>query len=321
MSSSSYLIEDLIADALAHIDASCDREEWVRIGMAIKSELGDAGFGLFEDWSKTAPEKFNPKACRDTWKSIKSGGAITLGTLIHHAQKRGFSLIRAERKPIDHEAIQEHRRKRHEEIEAERRRTEEQYQITAEYAEDLLSDAELANPNHAYLRAKEVLPHDLRQRGSELLVTMFFGRKLVNLQRIGPHYWRDDNKQFLKGGRVTGCYALLGAINIDQSAYLSEGWATGATLFEDRGHPVACAMTAHNLLEAGRSLLADYPSLRLTVAGDDDRQTKGNPGRTAAIAAANALGCEWILPSWPADAPLHLSDFNDLRQWLKGRKQ
>jgi putative DNA primase/helicase len=58
----------------------------------------------------------------------------------------------------------------------------------------------------------------------------------------------------------------------------------------------------------------------LIVAGDDDRMTDGNPGRTTAIKAAAALGCGLVLPDWPANAPLTCSDFNDLRQWREANQ-
>jgi putative DNA primase/helicase len=31
-----------------------DRELWVRVGMAIKSELGEDGFNLWDEWSRAA---------------------------------------------------------------------------------------------------------------------------------------------------------------------------------------------------------------------------------------------------------------------------
>ena len=74
-----------------------------------------------------------------------------------------------------------------------------------------------------------------------------------------------------------------------------------------------------SLYPAGDYLRRAYPDSPLIVAGDDDRQTeaegKGNAGKTSASRAAIALGCGLVLPEWPADAPLSLSDFNDLRQW------
>ena len=197
---------------------------------------------------------------------------------------------------------------------AKRQREDEQHQrnqAAAEYANRLWRDARRADPAHPYLVAKGCRPYNLRQVGDVLLVPLYHAGKLVNLQRIGS----DGSKRFLSGGRVKGCYSPLGIITAGQPLYLCEGWATGATLHAETGHPVACAMNAGNLLGTGRHLQRRHPEAMLIAAGDDDRQTQGNPGKTAAIAVAAALGCGLILPPWPADAPLTLTDFNDLRQW------
>lgn len=188
-------------------------------------------------------------------------------------------------------------------------------QAAAKYANRLWRDARHADPEHPYLGAKGCRPYNLHQHGDMLLVPLYHSGTLVNLQRIGA----DGQKRFLSGGRVKGCYSPLGMIETDQPLYLCEGWATGATLHAETGHPVACAMNAGNLLETGRHLQRRHPDAALIVAGDDDRMTEGNPGRTAAIAAAAALSCGLILPPWPAGAPLHLTDFNDLYQWQEGR--
>lgn len=187
-------------------------------------------------------------------------------------------------------------------------------QAAAEYANRLWRDARRANAGHPYLAAKGCRPYDLRQMGDVLLVPLYHAGELVNLQRIGS----DGSKRFLSGGRVKGCYSPLGIITAGQPLYLCEGWATGATLHAATGHPVACAMNAGNLLEVGQRLQCLHPEAVLIVAGDDDRQTVGNPGRAAAIKAAAALGCGLVLPQWPDDAPLNLSDFNDLASWRAG---
>jgi putative DNA primase/helicase len=105
--------------------------------------------------------------------------------------------------------------------------------------------------------------------------------------------------------------------------YIVEGVATAATLHSQIGKPVAAAMSAHNLLPVGLELKRRYPDAVLVIGGDDDRaqQADGKPnvGKQAAIHAAAALGCSYVLPAWPQDAPLHLSDFNDLYLWQEGR--
>ncbi|RRW27310.1 toprim domain-containing protein, partial [Ectopseudomonas oleovorans] len=183
------------------------------------------------------------------------------------------------------------------------------------YAARLWRDARRADPGHPYLAGKGCRPHTLRQRGDVLLVPLNRDGVLVNLQRIHP----DGAKRFLSGGMVKGCCSSLGTITDGQPLYICEGWATGATIHEETGAAVACAMNAGNLLDVGRRLQRRYPDAVLIVAGDDDRQTEGNPGRTSAIKAAAALGCGLVLPEWPTDAPVTLSDFNDLRQWREAQ--
>jgi putative DNA primase/helicase len=171
-------------------------------------------------------------------------------------------------------------------------------------------DARRADPGHAYLIAKGVRPHGLRQRGDELLVPLYAGGVLVNLQRIAP----DGGKRFLFGGRIKGTYSPLGRITPGKPLCVCEGWATGATLHES-GYTVACAMNAGNLKPVALALRAEYHTTEIIIAGDDDRLTEGNPGRTAANAAAAAVGGLVTFPEWPADAPLTLTDFNDLAAW------
>ncbi|PTU75597.1 topoisomerase [Pseudomonas indoloxydans] len=189
-------------------------------------------------------------------------------------------------------------------------------QAAAEYAARLWRDARRADPGHPYLTAKGCRPYNLRQQGDVLLVPLYHGGELVNLQRIGA----DGQKRFLSGGRVKGCYSPIGTLEPGQPLYVCEGWATGATLHAETGHPVACAMNAGNLLEAGRHLQRRHPEAVFIFAGDDDRQTEGNPGRTAANAAAVAVGGQVVFPEWPDDAPPNLSDYNDLRQWLESQQ-
>lgn len=182
---------------------------------------------------------------------------------------------------------------------------------TASYARRAWSEARPADPAHPYLTRKRVQPHRLRQSGYILLVPLYADGYLCNLQRIGA----DGAKRFLSGGRVKGAYSPIGTLEPGQPLYVCEGWATGATIHAETGAAVACAMNAGNLLEVGRQLRRHYPDSPLAIAGDDDRQTEGNPGRTAASHAAAVLGCGLVLPPLPAIAPLALSDFNDLANW------
>ncbi|MDP3845937.1 MAG: toprim domain-containing protein [Pseudomonas sp.] len=230
--------------------------------------------------------------------------------------KAGTSHTWSSRKPVDRveaqlisQRIEQARNQR----EAEQHQRQ---QSAAEYAHRLWRDARRADPAHPYLVAKGIRPHALRQAGDVLLVPLTRDGLLVNIQRIKP----DGDKRFLFGGMVKGVCSVLGIITSGKPLYLCEGMATGATIFEETGAAVACAMNAGNLLPAAQRLQRQHPDAVLIVAGDDDRMTVGNSGRTAAIKATAALGCGLVFPDWPANAPLTLSDFNDLRQWREANQ-
>nr|VFJ67451.1 MAG: putative DNA primase/helicase [Candidatus Kentron sp. FM]VFJ69182.1 MAG: putative DNA primase/helicase [Candidatus Kentron sp. FM]VFK17966.1 MAG: putative DNA primase/helicase [Candidatus Kentron sp. FM] len=100
---------------------------------------------------------------------------------------------------------------------------------------------------------------------------------------------------------------------------ICEGWATGCTLAEDEPEAlVLAAIDAGNLKAVAMEARHHWPSVERVIAGDDDRQTPGNPGATKARAAAIASGAVLAFPQWPEGAPDTLTDFNDLVQWARG---
>jgi len=163
-----------------------------------------------------------------------------------------------------------------------------------------------ADPAHPYLLKKAVKPHNLRQRGGLLIVPLFdaFGL-LWNVQRIQS----DGGKRF-KPGRAGGLFSPIGDFSNPATILICEGWATGATLHEETGHPVLCAMNAGNLLAVARAARSAWAGADLVICADNDRQTEGNPGVTYATAAAEATGARLIVPEFPDGEPG--SDFNDL---------
>lgn len=204
----------------------------------------------------------------------------------------------------------------------ERRRAMEQEQAhnreaAAERARRYWDSARPAGKHHPYLIEKMLPAYNLRQSGRGwLMVPLYADGELVNLQWIMPN----GRKRFLKGGRVTGAYSLIGDLIPGGRLFVCEGWATGATLHRLTGDPVACAMNAGNLeavaLYMKRALNG---SLELVIAGDDDRHTEGNPGKKMANDAAVAAGALVLYPKWPEGAPEDATDFNDLYCWHRQR--
>ncbi|MBV5328726.1 MAG: PriCT-2 domain-containing protein, partial [Chlorobium sp.] len=63
---------------------------WIKPLAAIKSELGDEGFELVDKWSQGA-DSYNAKDMRDTYRSLKASGGITIGTLFYYARQYGYT--------------------------------------------------------------------------------------------------------------------------------------------------------------------------------------------------------------------------------------
>ena len=230
--------------------------------------------------------------------------------------KAGSAHTWCSRVPLDAREAEQVRQRNEQ---AKRQREAEQHQrqqAAAEYANRMWRDARRADPGHAYLVAKRVRAYGLRQHRDWLLVPLVRDGVLMSLQSIAP----DGSKLFQSGGQVRGCYSPLGVITPGAPLYVCEGWATAATIHAETGAAVAAAMNAGNLLAVGQRLQRQHPDAALIVAGDDDRQTEGNPGKTAATKAAATLGCGLVLPPWSGAEPLTLSDFNDLRQWREAHQ-
>ena len=75
-------------DALRAIPAD-DYDVYLRIGMALMSAFGDAGFGLYREWAMSSI-KFNDANLRRKWESIKPEGGVTIATLFGMARDHGW---------------------------------------------------------------------------------------------------------------------------------------------------------------------------------------------------------------------------------------
>jgi putative DNA primase/helicase len=170
--------------------------------------------------------------------------------------------------------------------------------------------AKPAPAEHAYLLAKGINPNGARLHGDALVIPMRYGGEIHSLQFIGP----DGGKRFLTGGRVTGCYFSIGNPMGAAALCIAEGFATGATIHEATGYPVAVAFNAGNLGAVAKTLRGKFPDLPLILCSDFD---KSGTGQKAATEAAQAVGGRVALPDFTpeelaGDEPP--SDFNDLAQ-------
>ena len=201
---------------------------------------------------------------------------------------------------------------------AQRQRDAERDRIQAEAAARALAIWTAAAPaiEHDYLTRKGIKPHGIRTDGHYLLIPRRDAAgKLWSLQTIAPN----GDKRFMPGGRVTGTY-----VSIDQPAgtvIVCEGFATGATINESTGCAVAVAFSAGNLMAVALALRDKYPDMSITVAADDDWQTVGNPGLTAARAAASAIGAKLAVPNFDGLVRgIKDTDFNDMARLTRAKE-
>ncbi len=323
---------ELLRAALAHIPANLPRDEWARVGMAIKSEYPDGtGFDLFDQWSASDPDRYDRKAVQSTWRSIKAGGGVGVATLLHLAKEHGFTLPKTGQAPAAPSAAELAERERQRQ---ERQRQEQAARLAAQ--EGAAAEAlglwegngrDVTDPEQApYLVRKDVQAYGVRftHPGTLLVPLRDAAGKLWNLQRIAPA--KPENgapeKLFLKGGRKSGLWHMVGELASGHSGpdtagpavlLIAEGYATAATVHEATGYPVAVAFDAGNLQPVARALRQQYPAALLVLCGDDDQATEAkdgsNPGRQKATAAAQAVRGVAVFPE---GLPPGGSDFNDL---------
>lgn len=292
--------ENKIIAALPHIDNQ-DRELWVSIAIAIKSELGENGFYIFNDWSSTA-SNYKEADAKAVWRSIRPNGGVTIATLYHHAQQGGWKPSQPYKPPCPiHEASKLKARQLAQEVE--RAATQKKQKQAATLAKRIWQEAQPAVAEHPYLKAKCLPPIGVKQQGLSLLVPIYADKELINLQFIAP----TGQKRFLKGGKTASAYSPING-NLNK-IYICEGWATGATLNYTTDFAVACAMNAGNLKAVALTLRERYPNTSLVIAADNDRNQKQNIGLVKAKEAALASDASYITPEFlPHEKG---TDFND----------
>lgn len=310
---------ELIRAALQYIPANLHRDEWARVGMAIKSEFSDdTGLDLFMDWSSTV-DGFNPKDVHSTWRNIKAGGGVGIGTLFYLAKENGFTLPeggQSQVKPDPQAAALMARERTAAQQEEKVQQEMANHQAASQAATVWGHGSEIGQS--AYLKRKGVQPYGVRfgADGWLLVPVRDADGALWNVQRIAPEKPANGaEKLFLKGGRKSGLWHLCGNSVGASVLLIAEGYGTAASLHEATGRPVAIAFDAGNLMHVAKALRQQHPAALIVLCGDDDvhtfSQTGRNPGRDKATAAAEAVQG---IAVFPEPLPDGCSDFNDMHQ-------
>ena len=250
---------DTLTSALYSIPAD-DRETWVQMGMAIKSELGDSGFDLWDIWSRQSLA-YKERDAKVAWRSFKfvgpSGRTVTIGSLYHEARLNGWGGT-FEGNPRVTTTVNTRRAEREAQ---ELKRAEERTRKAAALARDMLLRATV--DHHPYLERKGFPEMGGLVLDDHLLVPMHHFRdyNIQTLQTITP----DGAKKFLPGGRASQAVYKLGR---GQERWYCEGYATALSvqaalrhLYRESSSQVWVCFSAANLAKVtGRSgyVIADH---------------------------------------------------------------
>ena len=321
------LTHDQIRTALSHIPAH-DREVWVKIGNALKTELGAEGFCLFDDWSQTADSY---KACdaKSVWKSLQVG-KNHLGTIIHHAKLNGFDPAQiGDIKTLSpqEQADRSARLKTRQEQAA--REEQEAAKAFIPLVADILEQCTAPMLPPPYAQSKRIGTHNLLTIEADRLqrfkapdTKKSIGLGLTGALTVAPLETLDgelvalqvfdgipDDKgkfarRYVGKPSVLAGYYRLGDWTAPTVIVITEGMADAVSCFEATGYPVLAAGSVGRLEQAAQAVKAKHPGALVAVVGDNDNHGKG---QEAARSAAAAVAGVCVIPDGEG-----VKDANDL---------
>ncbi len=321
-----------IETALSHIPSD-DREIWYRMAFALRDELGDAGFDIWDKWSQSY-SKYSAKDCRATWKSA-GGRGVTIASLFKLARDFGY---RRQGKPQSLTEEEYQQRKQQREADAIRREAE-QREMHANAAARAKRIYEAAKPAlvHPYATRKRMPLRDAvrltswqrtdPETGERITIDNALIIPIRTLKDRGPvslqaYFPNSDNplkrdRDYLAGGEKSGGFFPLLPMKKDHTGtiVICEGWATGEAIHAATQHQVIVAFDAGNLQAVAESIREAYPHNDIVIAADDDKwhesPRKRNAGLCCAVEAAKAISATVATP-WFADESEQPTDFDDM---------
>ncbi len=173
---------------------------------------------------------------------------------------------------------------------------------------------------HPYLSKKGIEALAVRQDKHGNLVVPGYDLETGRIQTL-EYINQDGAKWYEKGCPKKGAVCVLpdkDALKEADVVLMVEGYATGVSVHQATGLPVAVAFDAGNIKDAARAIKAKMPNARITICADNDppRPDGTNIGvMKAKEAAASIPGTQVIVADFSQDEKSRgLSDFNDLHQ-------
>lgn len=169
----------------------------------------------------------------------------------------------------------------------------------------------IADSNIKYLSRKHIKSHNAKMSGESLVLPLFDAKgNLTSLQFIAP----DGTKKYKADGATKGSFWQIGE---GRPAYMAEGFATAASIYESTGKPCVVAYSAGNLAPVAMALKSIGVDMAgVTIIADND---ESETGEREARKACEAAGCSMkVIPVKGMDANDYAAAGNDLKAFLEG---
>ncbi|WP_426110416.1 AAA family ATPase [Massilia sp. PWRC2] len=295
------------ASALQAIDPGCDRESWVRAGMATKA--AGLEFEDFNTWSAMGGNYAGERDCRAVWKSFHESGPVTAASLFAMAAAEGWSDPSKTRGT----GLQAANVRSYRPLHSVPVKAAPALAMHAESAKAVTvwNRCEPAPANHAYLARKGGIPEGLRIYPADAPTLVIQGQDVAGF--LAVPCWDGDRLQtiqFVPGEgpklNLPGASFGAGAFVVGGSAangvlYLVEGIGQAWAVHAATGAAAVVCFGAGRMATVAASLRAHIAAARLVLVPDRAKERQAE----AIAAAVNGEWCEL-----PADKPANY-DAND----------
>lgn len=237
-----------VRSALLYIPA-VERNTWINMGMAIKSELGEAGFSVFDEWSQSA-DNYSPSDAASVWRSFKGKG-ITNKSIFKLARENGWKnnipvnlpVMTKVRAPKDNKNLSEYAKS----IWA-RVNCNDQYIASHPYCQS-------KRINHAFGAGRASVSGKLIGTDSDCIIVPIRKRGIGEVQAVQCINCNGKKQTF---GSMDGGYLLLGNETDSQASWwILEGWASGYSMQMIKHGAVTCIAFGLSRMESVANMVAE----------------------------------------------------------------
>ncbi|MFZ4539367.1 AAA family ATPase [Propionivibrio sp.] len=296
---------DRARDALQSLDPNCDRDAWVKRGMAYHAAGGD--FDTFDQWSAGAGN-YTAAGARDAWRSFKdTQGGVTAGALFGMARDAGWT-EGTDRKPAPKKATRA----------AEPPRKPMPGNSAPEVWNRLVPV--LVHQYKATKGATGAPNENLRMVPTDSTLTIAM-QSLAGALAV-PAYAPDGTMQSIQfipvpgkgkklnlpGASMSGAWFTVGTIKPGEPVYLCEGIGTAWACWMATGAAAVVCFGWGNIDKVAKQLRQSDASARLVLCPDVGKETAADK-----IAAEVGAGVAKMPDGWKDN-----SDLNDLFQSPNG---